>query len=120
MSAKGQTAATAATMIRDSDVEVMAPNRGAASENGNAFLPSLRKRNSLFWRRDRRQTLLLFAMMMAGALPEIAGLAAEPAHRRSAVQGCDMLYDLKDGRAEGVRNYQRLRNGHHVWRELAA
>lgn len=96
MSAQGQTAAAVATMIRDSDVEVTPPNRGAARENGNAFQPLLRKRNSLLSQRDRLQTLLLFAMNLAGALPEIAGLAAVPAHRLWAVQGCDMLYDLKD------------------------
>lgn len=42
------------------------------------------------------------------------------AHRLSTVRGCEMLYYLKDGRVEGVGDYDSLRRGHHEFREMAA
>ena len=42
------------------------------------------------------------------------------AHRLSTVKGCEMLYYLKDGRVEGVGDYDSLRRGHHEFREMAA
>lgn len=50
-----------------------------AQDNGSAFLPPLKKLYALLSPRDRLRALILFAMMLAGAVLEIAGLAAVPA-----------------------------------------
>lgn len=42
------------------------------------------------------------------------------AHRLSTVQGCEMLYYLKDGRVEARGDYESLKRGHSAFREMAA
>ncbi len=42
------------------------------------------------------------------------------AHRLSTVRGCETLYYLKDGRVEGMGDYDSLRQGHREFREMAA
>ncbi len=42
------------------------------------------------------------------------------AHRLSTVQGCEVLYYLKDGRVEARGDYESLKRGHSAFREMAA
>jgi ATP-binding cassette subfamily C protein len=42
------------------------------------------------------------------------------AHRLSTVQGCEVLYYLKDGRVEACGDYESLKRGHSAFREMAA
>jgi ATP-binding cassette subfamily C protein len=42
------------------------------------------------------------------------------AHRLSTVQGCEMLYYLKDGQVEAHGDYESLKRGHSAFREMAA
>jgi ATP-binding cassette, subfamily B, bacterial PglK len=51
----------------------------SAADGNSAFLPPLKKLYALLSGRDRLRALILFAMMLVGALLEIAGLAAVPA-----------------------------------------
>ena len=42
------------------------------------------------------------------------------AHRLSTVRGCETLYYLKDGRVEGMGDYDSLKQRHREFREMAA
>ena len=42
------------------------------------------------------------------------------AHRLSTVQGCEVLYYLKDGQVEACGDYESLKRGHSAFREMAA
>jgi len=42
------------------------------------------------------------------------------AHRLSTVQGCEVLYYLKDGQVEARGDYESLKRGHSAFREMAA
>lgn len=53
--------------------------KGPSASNTSAFVPALTKLYALLSPRDRLRALLLFGMMLLGALLEIAGLAAVPA-----------------------------------------
>lgn len=74
-----QDKAGAASLTGDAKMAAVPTGGDAGADSGSAFLPPLKKLYSLLSRRDRLRALLLFAMMLIGALLEIAGLAAVPA-----------------------------------------